>query len=185
MKRRVAFQGEPGAFSQVAARRLGGEDCMPVPMQSFEEVFVSVQNGKSKFAAVIPIENTLHGSVHENYDLLLKFDLVIRGGTFVRIVHNLIAPPGVRFSQMKRVLFASCGAESVPALLRRESADRENAFLRYGGQRQDGDGEALTDAGAIASAEPPRNLWRQDSEEIDRRRPRKLHAILSARKAAR
>ena len=48
---------------------------------------------------MIPIENTLHGSVHENYDHLLHFDLPIVGETSVRIVHNLIAPPGVRFSK--------------------------------------------------------------------------------------
>jgi prephenate dehydratase len=102
MKRRISFQGEPGAFSQVAAYRLAGADCVPVPMQSFEDVFLSVQNGKSQGAA-IPIENTLHGSVHENYDLLLKYDLTIRGEALVRIVHNLIAPPGVRFAQIERV----------------------------------------------------------------------------------
>ena len=99
---RIAFQGEAGAFSQVAARQLAGDDCVPVPLQTFEEVFLCVRNGKCDGAA-IPIENTLHGSVHENYDLLLKYDLSIQGETFVRIVHNLIAPPGVRFGQIKRV----------------------------------------------------------------------------------
>src|SRR5665213_3604630 len=102
MKRRISFQGEPGAFSQVAAYRLAGADCVPIPMQSFEDVFLSVQNGKCQGAA-IPIENTLHGSVHENYDLLLKYDLTIRGETLVRIVHNLIAPPGVRAGDIHRV----------------------------------------------------------------------------------
>ena len=102
MKRRVAFQGELGAFSQVASVQLAGKDLLPAPMQSFEEVFVSAVNGKCK-NAVIPIENTLHGSVHENYDLLLKYDLVIQAETFVRIVHNLIAPPGVSFARIRRV----------------------------------------------------------------------------------
>src|SRR5271169_1906898 len=102
MRRRAAFQGELGAFSQVAARQLAGDDCIPVPTVSFEDVFVSVVNGKCKYA-VIPIENTLHGSVHENYDFLLKYDLVIQAETLVRIIHNLIAPPGVPFSKVKRV----------------------------------------------------------------------------------
>src|ERR1700744_1476551 len=101
-KRRIAFQGELGAFSQVAARQLAGDNCIPVPMPAFEELFVSVENGKCQ-CAVIPIENTLHGSIHENYDHLLKYDLPIRGETLVRIVHNLIAPVGVKFSQIKRV----------------------------------------------------------------------------------
>lgn len=102
MRCRAAFQGELGAFSQVAARRLAGEEFIPMPLAAFDEVFVAVVNGKCH-CAVIPIENTLHGSVHENYDHLLKYDLAIRGETFVRIVHNLIAPPGVKFQNIKRV----------------------------------------------------------------------------------
>lgn len=102
MKRRTSFQGALGAFSQVAAAQLVGKYCIPVPKETFEEVFISVVNGNCH-SAVIPIENTLHGSVHENYDLLLKYQLSIRGETFVRIVHNLIAPPGVRFDKIRRV----------------------------------------------------------------------------------
>src|ERR1700744_929365 len=102
MTQRIAFQGELGAFSHVAARQLTDETWVPVPLQSFEDVFRAVRNGKCQ-AAAIPIENTLHGSVHENYDHLLKYDLPIRGETFVRIVHNLIAPPGMRFSAITHV----------------------------------------------------------------------------------
>src|SRR5215472_7592141 len=91
----VSFQGEAGAFSQIAARELAGPDATPVPVPTFVEVFESVASGKCE-AAVIPIENTLHGSVHENYDHLLHFELEIQGETFVRIVHNLIALEGVR-----------------------------------------------------------------------------------------
>lgn len=99
---KVAFQGALGAFSQVAAVKMAGENLRPVPLPSFTAVFESVADGKSD-AAVIPIENTLHGSVHENYDHLLKFDLEIRAETSVRIVHNLIAAPGARFSQLDNV----------------------------------------------------------------------------------
>src|ERR1700744_112091 len=102
MTQRIAFQGELGAFSHVAARQLTDETWVPVPLQSFEDVFRAVRNGKCQ-AAAIPIENTLHGSVHENYDLLLKYDLAIRGETFVRIVHNLIAAPGVAFRNIRKV----------------------------------------------------------------------------------
>ena len=100
--RRVSFQGELGAFSQVAARRLAGEEFVPLPLPTFQDVFQSVASGKCD-AAVIPIENTLHGSIHENYDHLLRFELPIRGETFVRIVHNLIAIPGVRLADIKRI----------------------------------------------------------------------------------
>jgi len=98
----VAFQGEPGAFSQVAVHQLLGPEVTVVPCQRFDQVFRSLASGKVD-AAVIPIENTLHGSVHENYDHLLEFGLPIVGETNVRIVHNLIALPGVSFSQVRRV----------------------------------------------------------------------------------
>lgn len=100
--KRVAFQGELGAFSQVAAAQLAGARFTPVPLPAFDAVFAAVANGKCE-RAVIPIENTLHGSVHENYDLLLKFPLTIEAETSVRIVHNVIAPPGVHFRDIRLI----------------------------------------------------------------------------------
>lgn len=97
----VAFQGERGAFSQVAVEKLTGESDVK-PCQRFEEVFRSLASDEVN-AAVIPIENTLHGSVHENYDHLLKFELPILAETHVRIEHALIARPGVSLKQIKRV----------------------------------------------------------------------------------
>jgi prephenate dehydratase len=98
----VAFQGEPGAFSQRAIVQLCGPKVSIVPCQRFDEVFKALDRGKVS-GAVIPIENTLHGSVHENYDHLLNFKFEIIAETNVRIVHNLIAPPGVGFRAIKRV----------------------------------------------------------------------------------
>ena len=99
---RVAFQGELGAFSHEAVRRLAGDGAAVVPCQRFEEVFRSLSEGRCE-AALIPIENTLHGSVHENYDHLLQFEHRIVAETNVRIVHNLIAAPGVHFKDVRRV----------------------------------------------------------------------------------
>lgn len=101
-REQVAFQGEPGAFSQVAVTQLLGEDVEIVPCQWFDAVFRKLAAGEAD-AAVIPIENTLHGSVHENYDHLLQFDFSILGETSVRIVHNLIAQPGTSFRQVRKV----------------------------------------------------------------------------------
>jgi prephenate dehydratase len=98
----VAFQGERGAFSEEAARKLLGASIEVLPCQRFEDVFRALDR-KKVHAAVIPIENTLHGSVHENYDHLLHFNLPIVGETNVRIVHNLIAAPGVTFGKVQRV----------------------------------------------------------------------------------
>jgi prephenate dehydratase len=101
-KQRVGIQGELGAFSQEAARQLLGNRAEVIPYQRFEEVFRALERGKTD-AAVIPIENTLAGSIHENYDHLLNFDVGIVAETSVRIVHNLIAPPGVRFGEIRKV----------------------------------------------------------------------------------
>ncbi len=99
---RVAFQGERGAFSEEALRTLCGPDAVAVACERFADVFTSVVTGATN-AAVIPIENALHGSVHENYDQLLANPLEIAAETQVRIVHNLIAAPGVKMSQVRQV----------------------------------------------------------------------------------
>ena len=155
MKRRIAFQGEPGAFSEVAARLLAGEDCIPVPFPGFEEVFRSVQNGKCHSAA-IPIENTLHGSVHENYDHLLKYDLPIRGETFVRIVHNLIAPPGVKLSQIRRVFSHPVALNQCRRFFEEHPAIGKLPFYDTAGSVKMITETASADAGAIASADAAR-----------------------------
>jgi prephenate dehydratase len=99
---RIAFQGERGAFSEEAARKLLPPDIELLPCARFEDVFRSVKQGRAT-GAVIPIENTLAGSVHENYDHLQNFALPIVGETSVRIVHNLIAAKDVRFAAIRRV----------------------------------------------------------------------------------
>lgn len=101
-RERVSFQGEKGAFSQVAVQQLLGTEADVIPCQRFEEVFRAVADGVAD-AAVIPIENTLHGSVHENYDHLVNFELPIHAETNVRVSHSLIACPGVRFEDVRRV----------------------------------------------------------------------------------
>src|SRR5258707_4341737 len=99
---RVAFQGESGAFSESAARRLLGEPLTTVPCPTFEEMFAAVTDGSAD-CCMAPIENSLAGSIHRNYDLLLGSDLQIAGETNLRIVHNLIAAPGRALADMRRV----------------------------------------------------------------------------------
>jgi len=101
-RRVVAFQGEPGAFSQEAISQLLGRRVQVLPCQSFEDVFLRLKD-KAADAAVIPIENTLAGSVHENYDHLVSFNLKIVGETQVRISHCLIALPGTPFGRIRQV----------------------------------------------------------------------------------
>ena len=98
----IAFQGARGAFSEEAARRLLGPRVDVLPCERFEDVFSSLNEGRAT-GAVVPIENTLAGSVHENYDHLQHFDLPIVAETSVRIVHNLIARKDVGFSKITKV----------------------------------------------------------------------------------
>lgn len=149
-KRRTAFQGAPGAFSQVAASRFSGRYFIPVPTETFEEVFLSVVNGKCH-SAVIPIENTLHGSVHENYDLLLKYRLQIQGETFVRIVHNLIAPPGVRFHTIHRVFSHPVALNQCRHFFDQNPQIERTPHYDTAGSVKMVMEEGLKDAGAIAS----------------------------------
>lgn len=99
---RVAFQGEPGAFSAEAAGRLLGSEIELVPCQTFDKMYEAVETGAANYC-LAPIENSLFGSVYQNYDLLLKHDFQIIGETTLRIVHNLIVPPGVKLSEVKKV----------------------------------------------------------------------------------
>ena len=99
---RVAFQGELGAFSQQAIRQFLGMKAVPVPRPRFEDMFQALRKGAVD-AAAVPIENTLAGSVHENYDLLIKFPFEITAETNVRVVHNLIAPAGTQLKDIRHV----------------------------------------------------------------------------------
>jgi len=99
---RAGFQGERGAFSEIAVRQLLGSESDPIPFEWFDGVFAGLMEKKID-AAVIPMENTLHGSVIENFDHLLNHDVEVVGETSVRIVHNLIALPGVAFKDIKEV----------------------------------------------------------------------------------
>ena len=150
-KATVSFQGEAGAFSQVAALQLAGPDALPVPLPTFQQVFESVANGKCG-CAVIPIENTLHGSVHENYDHLLRFDLLIQGETFVRIVHNLMAPPGVRFADIKRVYSHPVALNQCRSFFEANPDIEQVPFYDTAGSVKMVTEEKRTDSAAIASA---------------------------------
>ena len=101
-KESIAFQGERGAFSEEAAYKLLGRNIRLLPCPTFEAMFASVAKGTAS-RCLAPIENTLAGSVYENYDLLLKNDLQIVAEVKLRIVHNLIAFPGTTLRNLQRV----------------------------------------------------------------------------------
>ncbi len=100
---KVAFQGEPGAFSENALLRYFPDNVLSVPLKEFRDVFDSVLAGKSHYG-IIPIENTLTGSIHQNYDLLLQYpDIRIVGEKTIRIIHNLIGLPEADLKDIQRI----------------------------------------------------------------------------------
>ena len=120
---RIAFQGEIGAFSEEAAKTLFPE-AEVVPTASFEEVFTAVAE-EAVDRAVVPIENSLFGSVHVNYDLLRAHDVRITGELKLRIRHHLMALPGTTLDAVARVYSHPQGLGQCQAYLQAHLAHAE------------------------------------------------------------
>lgn len=146
---RVAFQGERGAYSEQASLALF-PGCEPVPCPSFDEVFGVTESGAVDHG-VVPIENSLAGSIHRNYDLLLQHQLHITAEYNLRICHCLIAHPGATMDEIEQVYshpqaLAQCesslaGLGNVQVIAAHDTAGSVNLIKERG----------LTKAAAIAS----------------------------------
>lgn len=122
----VAFQGEIGAYSEEAALSFFGSSIKVIPYKSFDEVFKAVHGGDAPFG-IVPVENSLEGSIGRVYDLLLDSDVKVSGETEIRITHCLIANPETSRELIKKVYshpqaLAQCrefllhlGCELIPA----------------------------------------------------------------------
>ena len=147
---KIAYQGEPGAFSEAAARRIDGEATL-VPCRSFEEVFATVDAGQSSYG-VLPIENSIGGSIHRNYDLLVQHELPIVAEVELPVVHHLLALPGSTLAGLKRVYSHPQGLAQCDRFLRSLSGVEIIAtYDTAGSAKMVADGK-MTDAAAIASA---------------------------------
>jgi 3-deoxy-7-phosphoheptulonate synthase len=110
---KIAFSGHSGAFAERALINIFGEDAPRLPVTTFSAVFDAVLDGSAAFG-VVPVENSLTGSVHENYDLFLRYpDVIIVGELKLRIVHCLMAHEKTTIEQIKTVRshaqgFAQC-----------------------------------------------------------------------------
>jgi prephenate dehydratase len=152
---RVAFQGELGAFSQQAAQRIFGPHLQPMPCLAFEDVFSRLVRGKADFA-VIPIENSLAGSIHQNFDLLAKHSLESIGETYVRIEHHLIANPDVRMSDIRQVYSHPVALAQCRVFLRSLRTAEKVSFYDTAGSVKFIRDRNLADTAAVASAEAAR-----------------------------
>jgi len=98
-KVKVAYQGEPGAYSESAVYYYFGSSAQPVPCRNFSDVFRNVELNKTEFG-IVPIENSIEGSVNAVYDLFLKYDPKVCGEIILKITHCLIANPGTKLEDI-------------------------------------------------------------------------------------
>ncbi len=122
--RSVAFQGERGAYSEAAALDYFGNEIEPVPCPSFDEVFEKVESGAVD-RGIVPVENSLGGSIHRNYDLFMRHQLHLTGEKIYRVRHCLIGFPDTPLSDITLIM-------SHPQAL----AQCEHTITRLGVQRQ-------------------------------------------------
>jgi prephenate dehydratase len=146
---KVAIQGEPGSFSHEAARRML-PGCTIVPCARSAEVFDQLESRKVP-VAVIPIENSLAGSVAEHLDLLLARDVFIQRDFHLRIVHNLIAAPGVKLSAVRRAFSHPVALDQCRDFFRKNSQLEAMPFYDTAGSVKHVLENKLKDAAGIAS----------------------------------
>lgn len=132
---RVAFQGEHGAYSEAGIFEHFGEQVETQPCESFDAVFASVSGGAAELG-FIPIENSLAGSIHRNYDLLLQNDLVVVGEHSLRVSHCLIGLPGARMAGIQTVTSHPQALAQCEGYLKKLGVKIEPAYDTAGSVRQ-------------------------------------------------
>jgi prephenate dehydratase len=146
---KVAIQGELGSFSHEAAEQMLKRSTV-VPCARSAEVFDRVANGSAP-AAVIPIENSLAGTVAEHADLLVTHEVFIQAEFLLRIVHNVIAPPGVKLSAVRKVLSHPVALDQCRDFFRHHPRIEPVPFYDTAGSVKHVVANRLPDAAGIAS----------------------------------
>jgi prephenate dehydratase len=146
---RVAIQGEPGSFSHEAARRMVS-GCSVVPCARSAEVFDRLEGGNVPIA-VIPIENTLAGTVTEHADLLLARDVFVQREFRLRIVHNLIAGRGVKKAEIRRAFSHPVALDQCRDFFKKNPQIQATPFYDTAGSVKHVIESGLRDAAGIAS----------------------------------
>jgi prephenate dehydratase len=147
---RIAFQGAPGAYSEVAAQR-AWPAAETVSCEHFEDVFAAVAAGRVSHG-LLPIENSTGGSIHRNYDLLLEHELPIVAETELQVVHHLVALPGTSLQDIRRVCSHPQALAQCESFLRGLPGVEIVATYDTAGSAQAIRDQKLTDTAAVASA---------------------------------
>lgn len=151
----VAFLGDYGTFSHKACEQYFGDKVKGLPKPSFRSIFDAVKTGETYFG-LVPVENSLNGSIHENYDYLLEFDLRIIGEITLRIQHNLIAKPGTKTEDINRIMAPPPAFDQCRTYLRsRDDWELRPVNATASAVRKIQESDSMTDAaiGSIEAAE--------------------------------
>jgi prephenate dehydratase len=146
---RLAYQGEPGAYSEAAALVYGGDHVETLPCKSFDDVFEAVVKKRATHG-VVPLENSIGGTIHRNYDLLLEHDLNITGEVELDVVHCLQALPGTTLADVKIVYSHPQALAQCERYLRDLGVTVEAVYDTAGGAKLVGE-QKLKGAAALAS----------------------------------
>src|SRR5215472_6352664 len=146
---KVAIQGERGSFSHQAATEVAPQ-AEALPCSRSVEVFDALDSGDVS-CAVVPVENTLAGSVGEHLDLLLERDVFVQRELRLRIEHNLIVVPGVKLTDLRQVLSHPVALDQCRNFFRKHTQISSVAFYDTAGSVKHVTSNKIKDAGAIAS----------------------------------
>lgn len=146
----VAFQGIAGAYSAEAIRQHFGSDVEPLSCQTFSDLFRAVEQGAAEYG-MLPVENSLAGSVAQSYELLMEHDLRVRAEVILRVQHCLMAAPGTRFADLKRVKSHPQALAQCEQYLTRRGLEAVSNFDTAGSARELAE-HPEPETGVIASA---------------------------------
>ncbi len=174
---RVALQGVAGSFSEKAVHQHFGQDTETESCETFQDLFHRVSSGACLYG-MVPVENSLTGSIHINYDLLLEHqELTIVAETKVRIVHNLVANQGVELEDIKRVYSHPQAAAQCDAFLSSHDWQVVNMYDTAGSAVYLAENK-MVDAAAISSKEAAERLGLIILEEGIETHPRNFTRFL-------
>jgi chorismate mutase/prephenate dehydratase len=146
---KVAFQGEIGAYSESAVYSFFGPSAEVKPCKNLSDVFESVENGETLYG-VVPIENSIEGSVNQTYDLFLTHDLKVCGEIVLKIVHCLITNPKTKLDSVKVVYSHPQALAQCRGFLEDLGCELISTYDTAGSVKMMKE-KRLMDAGAIAS----------------------------------
>ncbi|MEJ2271905.1 MAG: prephenate dehydratase [Candidatus Bathyarchaeota archaeon] len=146
---KAAFQGELGAYSEMAVYNFFGQNIEVKPCKSFDDVFENVKIGKVNYG-VVPIENSIEGSVNRTYDLVLEYDLKVCGEIIIRVSHCLIAHKNSKLEQIKTVFSHPQALAQCRKFLEKHNLKAISTFDTAGSVKMIKE-EKMMDSAAIAS----------------------------------